>query len=216
MIVAAIFLLIVGVITSIAGAKLFRLLLPLIGLIVGFMVGFTGFQGIFGSNAVSTTVAIAVALVTGVIMALLSFLFLDLALIVLTIAVGAMTLSYLGTALGLREDGFLVFLLAVTGGIIAGVFAVKNGVTVPLVVALTSLLGVAYILVGVMLLVGEVSLDDLSNGGVVNTLLRVVDQSFLWLLVWVGGSLLSMRVQYRVLVASLMTDMFELNQKSLR
>lgn len=211
MIITATFLLIAGIITAVMGAKLFKLLLPLLGFIIGFMVGFSGFQGIFGNGAVSTTMAIVIALCVGILMALLSFLFFDLAVIVFTIALGAMAFSYLGVALGLSEDGLIVFLMAIAGGILAGMFALRVGVANDLVIALTSLLGVGYILVAFMLLVGDVSTTDLAENGVVSTIIRVVDQSFLWFFVWVGGSLISMRLQYRLMIASLMTTMFELD-----
>lgn len=211
MIITAMFLLIAGIITSIMGAKLFKLLLPLLGFIIGFMVGFSGFQGIFGSGAVSTTMAIVIALCIGILLALLSFLFFEIAVIVFTIAVGAMAMGYLGVALGLSEDGLVVFLLSLAGAILAGIFAVNVGISNRLVIALTSLLGVGFVLVALMLLVGKVSVDELSEDGVTMTILNIVDQSFLWFFVWIGGSLISMRLQYRLMVASLMTTMFELD-----
>lgn len=155
--------------------------------------------------------AIVIALSIGILMAILSFLFFDIAVTVFTIVLGAMALGYVGIALGLSEDGLIVFLMSIAGGILAGIFAVNVGISNRLVIALTSLLGVGYILVALMLLVGKVSVDDLSENGVTATILDVVDQSFLWFFVWIGGSLVSMRLQYRLMLASLMTTMFELD-----
>ncbi len=216
MIITATLLIAVGVVSSLLGVKLFRLLLPFLGLITGVIVGFTGFQGIFGTGAVSTAMAVVIALVVGLLLAVLSYVFFDLAAIFLTIVVGAMAASYLGVALGLREDGFIVFMLAIAGGILGGVLAVRYAVSVGLVIAVTSLLGVAYILTGLMLVVGSVSLNDIQESGVVRTLLEVVDQSFLWFLVWAGGSIITMQLQYRLLLADILSSAFEYTEKPVR
>jgi len=209
MILTATLLIATGVLACLLGTKRFKLLLPLFGLVTGFMVGFLGFQGVFGSGAVSTAMAIVVALTVGLVLAVLSYVFFDLAVTFLAISVGAIAFSYLGVALGLNEDGFIVFLLALAGAILAGMYAVSSAVSVRLVVLVTSFLGVAYILTGVMLLAGEVSLDAVHDDGAVRTLLSVVDQSFLWFFVWLGGSLFAASVQQRLLIESYMTSMFE-------
>ena len=213
MIVAATLLIGVGVIASLLGTKLFKLLLPIFGLVTGFMVGFLGFQCVFGPGAVSTALAIVVALVVGLVFAVLSYIFFDLAVIFFFVALGAVVFSYLGVALGLNEDGFVVFLLSLAGAILAGLYASTHPTSLGIVVAATSMLGVAYILIGLMLVVGSVSMDDLHEAGVVGTMLRVVDQSFLWLFVWLGGSLVAAQFQYRLAVANIMSTMFEYTER---
>ncbi len=209
MIVAATLLVAIGVVVSLLGAKLFKLLLPIFGLVTGSMVGFIGFQAVFGSNAVSTALAIVVALVVGLVFAVMSYLFFDLAATFIIIALGAVAFSYLGVALGLNEQGFVVFLLGLAGAILAGIYATSTAMSIRLVVTVTSLLGVAYILTGLMLVVGDVTLADLHEAGIVRTLLSVVDQSFLWFLVWVGGSLVAAQAQYRLALASFAANAFE-------
>lgn len=218
MIVAATLLIAMGVVVSLLGAKLFRLLVPVFGLVTGFMVGFIGLQAVFGANAVSTALAIVAALVVGVVMGVLSYVFVDLAAMFLVIMLGAVAFSYLGVALGLNGDGFVVFLMSLAGAILAGMYVANHAVTLRLVVTITSMLGVAYILTGLMLIVGNVSLDQLHEGGVVRTLLSVVNESFVWLLVWIGGSLFAGQLQYRLAVAAFMARMFEFaeNDKQLK
>lgn len=208
MIVIAIALIAVGIVAGLLGAKLFRLLLPVLGLVTGFLVGYTGFQGIFGTGAVSTAMAVVIALVVGLVLGVLSFLFFDIAVVLFAVAVGATAFSYLGVALGLREDGFVVFLLALTGAIMAGLYAVRYDLGLPLVIVITSMLGTAYVLTGVLLVAGSVSLSEVGDGGVVSTLLRVVDQSFLWLFVWIGGSLITVQMQKRLLLSGYGSDAF--------
>lgn len=215
MIITATLLIAAGVLTCLLGAKLFKLLLPLIGFVTGFMAGFLGFQGIFGTSFVSNAMAVVIAVAVGVLLAVLAFAFFNLAVTFFAIAVGAMALSYLGIALGLREDGFLVFLLSVAGAVIAGMYAFRHSISVQLVVIVTSFLGVAYILTGLWLVIGEVSLHELNEEGVVHSLLRVIDQSFLWFIVWVGGSLLASRLQYRLLLESYLPQVFEYSEEEI-
>ncbi len=208
MIFIATLLLAFGLVASLLGLKLFKLLLPLLGLVSGFMVGFVGVQGVFGSGGLSNVMAVMVALVFGVVLAVLSFMFFDIAIVVLSALVGASALSYLGVALGLNQDGFVVFLLAVTGAVWGFMAAQRYPIGVQLVITLTSLIGVAYVLTGFMLVAGTVSLEQLNNQGVVTTLLRVVDQSFLWFFVWIGGSVLAMQIQYRLAVIDALSNVF--------
>lgn len=213
MLITAILLIAVGIIAASLGAGLFKLLLPLIGLVTGFMIGFIGFQGVFGTSAVSTAMAVMIAVVTGLVLGILSFLFFELATIVVAIATGAMVFSYIGVALGLSQNGLMVFLLGLAGAILAGSYAARNSIGTQVVVALTSLLGVGYVLVGIFLISGSVSLSDLAETGIVSTLLSVVDQSFLWFFVWIGGSLIAMRVQYSILLAAVLPPEFKVEDK---
>lgn len=208
MFLAALLLTAVGLLSSLLGLKLFRIILPIIGLISGFMVGFGGFQGVFGTGVISSTMAVLVAVMVGVIFALLAFVLFDIAVKLLGIFIGAWVLAFLGVAIGLDKNGFIVFLLAVAGGIIAALLINARKMSLQIVVAVTSLAGVAYILTGIMLVAGKVSLADLSDSGIIPTMLRVVDQSFLWLFVWLGGSILAMQVQYRLAVLDFLNDNF--------
>lgn len=209
MVLVALALMGVGLLSSLLGYKLFKILLPIVGLVAGAMVGFTGFQGIFGKGAVSTTVAVFVALTVGLLMAILSFVYFEIAVIVLTALIGASFLSYLGVALGLDKDGFVVFLLALSGFIIGLMAASSGNMGAGLVMVVTSMAGVLFILAGVFLVAGSVTADQLNNDGVIRTMLNVIDQSFLWLFVWLAGTMITYHMQLRTAVADFMGDTYE-------
>ncbi len=216
MIVAAIILIALGLVVALLGFKLFRILLPIIGFIGGLMVGFGGFQAVFGTGAVSTTIAIMMALIVGVVLAILSYAFFEIAVIVIAAIVGASALSFLGIALGLNEDGFLVFLLALSGAIIAATLAVAYHIAPSFVLALTSAFGVAAVMGGIMLIVGNVTLDEMHNQGVIKTVVSVVDQSFLWFIVWIGASLFAMQFQARLILQEFATDAYQFDPKKFK
>jgi len=208
MVLVALALMGVGLLSSLLGYKLFKVLLPLVGLVSGAMIGFSGFQGIFGKGAVSTTVAVFVALTVGLLMAILSFVYFEIAVVILTAIIGASILSYLGIALGLDKDGFVVFLLALSGFIIGLMVASTGAMGASLVMTVTSMIGVIFILAGVFLIAGSVTLDQLNNDGVVRTMLNVIDQSFLWLFVWLAGSMITYQLQLRTAVAEFIDNTY--------
>lgn len=196
-------LLAVGLICALAGARLAKTLMPLFGLFVGTMVGYIGTQGVFGTGVLSSTMAIFVALVVGVLMALLSYVFFDLAVTVLMGLVVANALSFLGIALGLRENGFLVLMLWVAGLILGLRYAVKNPTTEAFLVYLTSFAGVAMIFASVLLISGNVELIDIYNNGVIPTVLKQTSQSLVWFVAWFGGALVASQVQVSSLINEL-------------
>ena len=214
MLLIAIALFAAGLVVSLLGFKLFRILLPVLGLVAGTVVGFVGFQGVFGKGAVSTTVAIFVALVTGLMLALLSFLFFEIALTVYTAILGAVALSYLGVALGLGDNGFVIFLLSVTGFVLGLSIAGGSAFSAKFVIAVTSLAGVALMLAGVFLIVGNLTAAQLNDEGVIRSVVDVVDQSFLWLFVWIGSSLIAIQAQARLLLMEVLDNDYQYKTKT--
>lgn len=209
MIILATGLILLGGISALMGVKVFRLLLPVIGLIAGIMVGFGGVQAVFGTGAVSTTIAVVMAVIVGAIMALLSFLFYELAIWILAIMLGATAMSYLGVAIGLEDNGFILFLLGLSGAILGFMVAASTRLSLGFVLFVTSALGVAYMMAGVLLIVGTVSLDSLQNEGIIRAVVDTVDQSFLWLFVWIAGTIVSINMQKVALEQEFMDDQFE-------
>lgn len=215
MVLIAILLMAIGLAVSLLGFRLFRVLLPVVGLVSGTMIGFSGFQGIFGTGAVSTTVAVFVAISVGLLLAILSFVFFEIAVIVLSGIIGASILSYLAISLGLGANGFVVMLLSLAGFIIGINLASSKPLAASFVMSITSMAGVAFILASVFLIAGNVSLDELQNQGVISSVLKVVDQSFLWLFVWLAGSVFAHNAQMSIArskMASAITQEYQFKQ----
>ena len=213
MIVLGVLLVAVGLVVAILGVRLFRLLLPVIGLAAGAMVGFIGTEAVFGTGAVGVAMALVAALIVGTLFALLSFVFFDFAVLVYLAVLGAGISAYLGVSLGLQEEGVLVFLLSAAGAILTVSWASRTGVSLSIVTIFTSFIGVAYTLVGIFLLSGKIDFDTLSDQGVARSIISVVDQSFIWLLVWLGASLLACQIQIKALFDNLLTKTFEYTNK---
>ncbi len=211
----ALSLLLVGVVLSLAGLKLIRILLPIVGLVAGTMAGFMGFQAVFGTGVISTSIAIFVAIAVGLLLMLLSFFFFELAVFVYTALFFASIVGYLGIAIGVGDNGFIMFMLSLTGFIIGAIVASSQAFSASLIIALTAFGGVALVLAGVFLLVGNVTVDQLNQTGIIKTVMQVVDQSIIWFFVWFGGSLLALQVQRSMLQLEVFNGAYEyqFNQK---
>lgn len=205
-----------GLLVGLLGQKLFRLFLPLLGLVGGTAVGFVGVQSVFGTGVVSTTVAVFVAILVGILLGLLSFVFFELALTVYVALLGASAFSYLGIALGLGDNGFVLLLLSIAGFVLGLSLAGSIGFSTRLVIAVTSLAGTALVLASVFLMVGNVSLAQLQNDGIIRSALAVIDQSFLWLFVWLSGSIIAMHIQRVVLVQELLENKYQFSEDLLK
>lgn len=200
MVLLAISLIVLGVAVGLLGFQLFRVLLPLAGLAAGAIIGFTGVQGIFGTGVVSTTVAVIVAIVIALILGMLSYLFFDIAVNVYAGVVFASLFALLGIALGLSENGFVVTLLSIAGFIIGLMMALSAAtLSVNLVTLVAGMLGMGFVLGGVFLLSGSVTSEMLHDDGVIRSVAAHVDQSFLWVMVWIAGGLIFNNAQLAAL-----------------
>jgi hypothetical protein len=165
-IVIGLFAVLVGIAFCFAGYKYFLILLP----IWGFLVGFT-----FGSNLIYhltndpnngffvSALAILIGLVTGIVFALLSYLYYYFAVILLGAGLGYM----LGVGLMdlINLDGFLAFIVGI---IVAAVFAFGFIVlAMPAVLAIwgTAIGGAIAIVGGAALALGRLPVSSLNSGG---------------------------------------------------
>lgn len=213
MVILALGLIIVGLACSLLGYKLFKILLPIGGVVTGAIVGFTGFQSIFGTGITSTVIAVLAAIIIGLVIGVLSYAFLETAVIVLAGLATASLFSFFGVALGLSSQGFLVFLFGVAGFAVGFIAASALPVSTALVTYITSILGVGITLAGVFLLSGKVSFDDLQNNGVINSVVSVVDHSIIWLMVWIAASVISTRIQVSMAYVKLLGDEYQFEAK---
>jgi len=214
MIFAAAGLIVFGALWAVIGLKLFRLLLPLVGLISGVIIGFNGVQALFGTGVVSTAVALMVAVIVGLLLAALSYLLYEVALVILAASIGASIFTYLGVAMGLQDNGFILFLLGLSGAILGLIVSMRSGFSVNFVMALTSIIGIGWIFAGVLLLVGNVSLDQLANEGAISAVINTVDHTFIWLFAWLGGTLVATSFQQASLKQEFADNRYEYIVKS--
>lgn len=209
-------LLVVGVVSTLFGYVLFRLLLPLMGFFTGFGIGFSGVQAVFGSNVWSYAAALITALLIGLLLAALAYFYYTFGVMVVVGSILAGWFAFFGSAIGLREEGFIVLLLSIAGAIIGGIAVLRYGIQHSLIVTVSAMFGIGAMLLSFFLLFGDVTVAQLHENGIISTIAQSVTDSWLWLFVFIGGVLFASALQRALIVHSLIGDryMLEVEEKS--
>ena len=201
-------LVVVGLMVATSGYPLFRVMLPLMGFFAGFGLGFSMVQAVTGANAFSFVAAFLTALITGLVVAALSYAYYTLGVLVIVASLLAGAFAYFGQAIGLREDGFIVGLLAITGGIIGVITVLRYGLQHDFIVAMTSMFGIGLVFVGTFLLFGDFTLNDLHKDGIMQSISNVVTSSWIWLVAWIGGTVIAMQAQVIMIARAVFGDQY--------
>ncbi len=175
-----------------AGYRFFLILLPIFGFVAGFYVGSAAVTALFGDGFLSTVTGWVVGLVGGVAFGLLAYFFFIIDVIILCGAVGAALGAALMNAIGLG-GGILEFIVAAGAAIVLAIAGVLLAVPKYLVIVLTSVIGAATAVAGVLLIIGTIKLPDLEQGPVD----AIVKQSTLWILVFVVVAIAGILAQVR-------------------
>lgn len=143
------------------GYRLARIIIPLWGLLAGFMLGASGVSDALNNGFIGTTLGIVVGLVVGLLFALLAYFFFSLAVILFSASLG----YWLGTSmillLGL-DKGFLSATVGIIIGIVFGLVALFGNITKYFLIVATALGGAVVLFGGVLLLFNKIQLDAFS------------------------------------------------------
>lgn len=170
-----------GLILLLLGFRTWLRLLPVIGLLVGFVGGTTFVSWMFGDGFLANAFGIVVGVVVAVAFAALAIVWWWAGVVV--------SIGGLGFGIGyglLPAIGVSVAVLPVLVGLAVGatfaLLAVVLRLPRALVVVSTSLWGAGAVLAGIMVLLGIVRVEDLGYGA----LDQVLGESLLWTLVWIA------------------------------
>ncbi len=144
------------------GLKAFTILLPFWAFFVGLLAGANWGQEFLGEGFLGTTTSWVLGLVFGIVLAVLSYFWYYLAIVLLGGAVGY-TLGA-GLMFGLGLEGFLSI---VVGLIVGAVFAIGifvTGAPIFLVIILSALGGAAGIVNGALIFLGRIQFEDVQYG----------------------------------------------------
>ena len=180
----------IGLIACLAGYAVFRIVLPILGFVVGFGLGAQLAATIFDQPYLDTPLSWIVAIVVGLVVATIAFAWWYIS-VALTIAGLGYAIGY-GAAIGLG--------LTVTGSVVAGVVvavlfalaAIILRVPIGVVIVVTAFWGSSALIGGVLVLMNRIEPRQLRNG----TVDVVIAQSALLLAVWVALGILGVLVQW--------------------
>ncbi|MCB0191190.1 MAG: DUF4203 domain-containing protein [Anaerolineae bacterium] len=192
---AALFAGLLGLAFCFYGYRIFMVMLPIWGFFGGFWLGAMGTSLILGTGFLSTIFGWMVGFGLGLVGAILSYLFYLIGVAWIAGSFGAALGSGFMALLGF-EAGFLIFVVALSSGIMVALLTLITGFQRPMIMAMTAAGGAKGMLLAVLLLLGRVSVADLQATG--NAIQPVLHDSLFWLVAWIVLTLIGLTVQMRV------------------
>jgi hypothetical protein len=181
------------------GLRLWYLLLPLIGAIIGFYIGARGLQEVSGDGFLATAISWFGGFVMAAGFAILSWFLWYAGVVLLAAALGALLVS--GALHALMPDlwGWVLVIVALLAGLLGAVLAVTIDAPSYIIVVASAFVGAALAIVGIMTVFGTVTISELANGVAVTMVDEVVHQgaSGLWILAWVVLGIAGIAVQWQ-------------------
>ncbi len=192
-IVGGMILLFLGSLVAFAGYRLFLFLLPIYGFFVGLSIGAHSVQALFGDGFLSTTTSWVVGFFTGLLFAVLSYLFWVVAVAIVAGSLGyALVAGFFGL-FGADLD-VLVWIVGVAVGIVFAIGAVVLNLQKPVVIVSTALLG-AWSIVGTFLfLFTSATAEKIAEDGPK----IVLDDHPLWFIIFVVVAAFGMVFQFQM------------------
>jgi len=191
----------IGLLVCFFGLRLWFVLLPVIGAVVGFSIGAWFVQEVFGTSFLATASSWLAGILLAIVFALVSWFFWYVGVVMLAGAFGAGLGSGLLHALFPEPWGWVLFLVTVIGAVIAAVLAVSLHLPSYIVVVTSAFVGAALVVAGVMTMLSIITVGELANG----VAIAVVDEakyqgaSWLWVIGWIVLALVGMVFQLRSL-----------------
>lgn len=169
-----------GAAFAFAGFRLFLLLLPIWGLFTGFMVGAGATATLLGETFLASTVAIVVGVVVAIVFALLSWFYWWGAVLVVAGSLGYVITHWLLVAVGFSAEGWIGVLIALVAGVAVAIVALLANAPKYVAIVLTAFSGAASLSAGIALFLGVIKPDDMSNG----SLVAIYTQGWVWIAIW--------------------------------
>jgi Domain of unknown function (DUF4203) len=180
----------IGLIACLAGYAVFRIVLPILGFLVGMGLGAQLAATIFDQPYLDTPLSWILAIVVGLVVATIAFAWWYISV--------ALTIAGLGYAIGYGAGIGLG--LTITGSVVAGVVvavifalaAIILRVPIGVVIVVTAFWGSSALIGGVLVLMNRIEPRQLRNG----TIDVVITESALLLAIWVAIGILGVLVQW--------------------
>lgn len=178
-IVVGIIGILIGVAFTFSGYRFFLLLLPFWGFVAGFLAGAQAVTVLLNEGFLATVLGWGVGIVLGLVLAVVSYLWYWVAVVLLGAGVG-WAVGQGALALFGITDGFLYFLAGLAGGVVFALGTIVLRLPKYLVIVMTAVGGAALVISGVLLLFGVIPVDDF-RFGMAGALIK---NSLIWLLAW--------------------------------
>jgi len=184
----------VGLGLCFVGYRIFLVMLPILGFFAGLWLSGTIFSTLMGEGFLATVLALVVGFIIGLILAVLSYFFYIIGVLVVGGAIGAMLISAVLSALGF-ESGILVTLIVIAATVGAAALTYIFNLQKYAIIFLTALLGADLVILSGLVIFGQVERADLQAGS--NLIEPILQQSWIAALVWLGLAIAGIVMQIR-------------------
>jgi len=169
----------IGLLALLLGYRLFLLLLPLWGFVVGFAVGARLVSLVFDQGFLGDILGIGVGVAMAILFAGLAYLFWSIGVVIALAGAGFVIGYSILPALGLDLD-IIAVLIGLAAAAVVAVAAVLFRLPRLLIVFVTAVWGAGAIMAGAFVILQRMSTEQLGNGG----LDEVLRDSPVWIPVW--------------------------------
>ncbi|HEX5039697.1 MAG TPA: DUF4203 domain-containing protein [Candidatus Limnocylindria bacterium] len=171
----------IGLLALLLGYRLFLLLLPLWGFVVGFAVGAKLVDLVFNEGFLGSILAIGVGVAVAILFAGLAYLFWSIGVVIALAGAGFVVGYAILPALGLDLE-LIAILLGLAAAAVVAVAAVLFRLPRLLIVFVTAVWGAGAVMAGAFVILQKMSTEQLGNGG----LDQVLRDSPIWIAVWLA------------------------------
>ncbi|MCJ7657568.1 MAG: DUF4203 domain-containing protein [Anaerolineales bacterium] len=185
---------VVGAALILYGYRIFLVLLPVFGFFAGFWVGASAMQWTLNENFLATLFSIIVGVVLGIIFAIASYAIYFAGVAVVAFAFGAMIAVGIMTFIGF-EAGAVVSLAALAAGVLLAIITFQKNLQKYFIMGIMSLGGGNLVVLGILVLIGQVSLEVLRAKG--DMIGPVLAAGALWVIIWLGLAIAGLVYQIR-------------------
>ena len=189
-VVIGILAVLIGLVACLAGYVVFRLVLPILGFLVGLGLGAQLAATLFDQPYLGSPLSWIVAVAVGLVVATIAFIWWYVS-VALTIAGLGYAIGY-GAAQGLDAGDSTAFIAGVAVAVVFALIALLLRVPIGVVIVVTAFWGSSALIGGVLILVNRIEPGQLRNG----TVDVVIDGSPLLLAVWIALGVVGVLVQW--------------------
>jgi hypothetical protein len=181
---------VIGLLACFAGYRIFRIVLPILGFLVGFGVGAQLATLLFNEPYLASPLSWVIAIVVGLLAATIAFVWWYVS-VALAIAGLGYAIGY-GAAVGLGVGGTTAVVIAVALAILFALAAIVLRIPTGVVIVVSAFWGASALLGGALVLMGRIEPSQLRNG----TVDVVIADSPLLLAIWVVLGLVGIAIQW--------------------
>jgi len=191
---AALFAMFIGAAFIFWGYRIFLVLLPIWGFFAGLWFGAQATALLFGSGFLVTTTGLFIGIITGLILAVLSYLFYFIGVGIIAAVAGYALGSGLMTAFGLSA-GLLSALVGIVVAVVIAVLVLRFNVQKYVIILLTAIGGANAVVLGFLLAFNRIELGGILSAG--SAIQPVIQESWFWAIVWAALAIVGIVIQIR-------------------